>query len=141
MHPAVAENQSFVALDGDPRISYRIENSEQLALESRSFDLVLCKESLHHLARPVLGLYEMLRVCRRAALWIESYATFAGRAFERLGWSSVYETQQVGNLAARDNYVYRFVIDSRSGGVPMMHSEANEDFRRMGVFVTVDIDE
>ena len=40
-----------------------------------------------------------------------------------------------------DNYVYRFVIDSRSGGVPMMHSDANQDYRRMGVFVTVKIDE
>jgi hypothetical protein len=33
------------------------------------------------------------------------------------------------------NYVYRLVIDSRSGGVPMVHSEASEDFRRLGVFV------
>ena len=40
-----------------------------------------------------------------------------------------------------DNYVYRFVIESRSGGVPMMHADANEDFRRMGVFVTINIDE
>ncbi len=96
------------ALDGDSRISYRIENSEQLALESRSFDLVFCKESLHHLARPVLGLYEMLRVCRRAALLIEPYDTTSGRFFERLGLSTVYETHQAGNLGARDNFVYRF---------------------------------
>ncbi len=40
-----------------------------------------------------------------------------------------------------DNYVYRLVIDSRSGGVPMMHSDASEDYRRLGVFVTVNIDE
>jgi SAM-dependent methyltransferase len=92
----------------DPRVSYRVENGESLSFDSGSFDLVFCKESLHHLARPVLGLYEMLRVCRRAALWIEPYETVAGRVFERLGWSSVYETQQVGNLAARDNYVYRW---------------------------------
>jgi SAM-dependent methyltransferase len=85
-----------------------VENGESLSFDSGSFDLVFCKESLHHLARPVLGLYEMLRVCRRAALWIEPYETLAGRVFERLGWSSVYETQQVGNLAARDNYVYRW---------------------------------
>ncbi len=96
------------ALDRDPRISYRIENSEHLALESRSFDLVFCKESLHHLARPVLGLYEMLRICRRAALVIEPYDTVAGRLFERLGLATVYETHQMGNLGARDNFVYRF---------------------------------
>jgi len=92
----------------DPRVSYRVENAEHLDLESRSFDLVFCKESLYHLARPVLGLYEMLRVCRRAALWIEPCDTLAGRLFERLGLASVYETRQVGNLSARDNFVYRW---------------------------------
>ena len=40
-----------------------------------------------------------------------------------------------------DMYVYRFVVDSRSGGVPMMHSDTNEDYRRMGVFVRVRVDE
>jgi SAM-dependent methyltransferase len=92
----------------DPRVDYRIENAECLSFDSRSFDLVFCKESLHHLARPVLGLYEMLRVCRRAALWIEPHDTLAGRLFERLGLATVYETGQVGNLAARDNFVHRF---------------------------------
>ncbi len=92
----------------DPRVTYRVENAEHLSLPSRSFDLVFCKESLHHLARPVLGLYEMLRVCRRAALWIEPCDTLAGRLFERFGLASVYETRQLGNLSARDNFVYRW---------------------------------
>jgi SAM-dependent methyltransferase len=92
----------------DSRVRYRIENSEHLSLDSRSFDFVLCKESLHHLARPVLGLYEMLRVCRRAALIIEPYDTLAGRLLERLGLSTVYETDQVGNIGSRDNFVYRW---------------------------------
>lgn len=92
----------------DPRVRYRIENAEHLSLDSRSFDFVLCKESLHHLARPVLGLYEMLRVCRRAALIIEPCETLAGRLFERLGLSTVYETDQVGNIGSRDNFVYRW---------------------------------
>ena len=34
-----------------------------------------------------------------------------------------------------DEYVFRLIITSESGGVPMMHSEANEDFRALGVFV------
>lgn len=38
------------------------------------------------------------------------------------------------------NYVYRLIIDSRSGGVPMTHSEASEDFRRLGVLVIPRID-
>ncbi len=96
------------AVRADSRVSYRIENSERLSFESRSCDLVFCKESLHHLARPVLGLYEMLRVCRLSALLIEPYDTLSGRLFERLGLATVYETGQTGNLGARDNFVFRF---------------------------------
>jgi SAM-dependent methyltransferase len=92
----------------DPRVRYQIENSEHLSFDSRCFDFVLCKESLHHLARPVLGLYEMLRVCRRAALIIEPHETLAGSLLEQLGLSTVYETDQVGNIGSRDNFVYRW---------------------------------
>jgi len=92
----------------DPRVNYRVENAECLSFPSRSYDLVFCKESLHHLARPVLGLYEMLRVCREAAILIEPYETWAGRILQTLGIATVYEKNQIGNVAARDNYVYRW---------------------------------
>ena len=59
------ELKSFIA--DDERCSYTQENSECLTLPSQSFDLVLCKEGLHHLARPVLGVYEMLRLTRDAS--------------------------------------------------------------------------
>jgi SAM-dependent methyltransferase len=92
----------------DPRIHYEKQNCERLGYPSRSFDLVFCKESLHHLARPVLGLYEMLRVCREAALVIEPYDTQLDRLLQRFGLSTVYESNQRGNLALRDNFVYRW---------------------------------
>lgn len=93
---------------GDPRIRYEKHNCEHLGFASRSFDLVFCKESLHHLARPVLGLYEMLRVCREAALVVEPYDTQLDRLLRRLGLSTVYESNQLGNLSLRDNFVYRW---------------------------------
>jgi len=39
-----------------------------------------------------------------------------------------------------NNYVYRFFVDSFAGGVPMMHSETNDDFRHLGVFVEPSIE-
>ena len=57
----------------DSRVSYHKENCENLSFASQSFDLVFCKEGLHHLARPVQGLYEMLRVSRKAVIFVESY--------------------------------------------------------------------
>ncbi len=92
----------------DPRVVYELANAEALPYASRSFDLVLCKEALHHLARPVLGLYEMLRVCRHRAVLIEPWECGLLGVFDRLGLTTRIERGQVLNLAARDNHVYRF---------------------------------
>ena len=40
-----------------------------------------------------------------------------------------------------DEYVFRLIITSESGGVPMLHAEANEDFRALGVFVGLRVEE
>jgi ubiquinone/menaquinone biosynthesis C-methylase UbiE len=50
---------------------YQCENAEKLSFEDNAFDFVLCKESYHHFPRPMLALYEMLRVCRKAVILIE----------------------------------------------------------------------
>jgi ubiquinone/menaquinone biosynthesis C-methylase UbiE len=41
-------------------------NAENLSLPDKSFDYVVCKEALHHMPRPYLAIYEMLRVARKA---------------------------------------------------------------------------
>lgn len=102
------EEQIKKAADGDKRIHYEKQQCEKLTYKNQSFDLVFCKEGLHHLPRPVLGLYEMLRVCKKAAIVIEPYDTLLGQIFERLGLSSTYETDQEGNLKQRSNFVYRW---------------------------------
>jgi SAM-dependent methyltransferase len=103
------------AMARDERFTYRLENAEALTFPANSFDLVFCKEGLHHLARPVLGLYEMLRVCRRAAIVIEPYESRLGRMLERLGLASVYERRGSSfhvdasdRIVTRDNYVFRW---------------------------------
>ena len=94
----------------EPRIKYEKQNSECLSLASKSFDLVVCKEGIHHLARPVLGVYEMLRVTRSSIIIIEPAETIIGRLLEKLNLSSVYEKNQIGNIDLRDNYVYRWNV-------------------------------
>lgn len=95
-------------IKSDPRIQYKKENIESISAKNKSFDIVFCKESLHHLPRPVLGFYEMLRVCKKAVVFIEPNETFLGNFLEILGISSRYEKNQKGNLDARDNFVYRW---------------------------------
>jgi SAM-dependent methyltransferase len=48
-------------------------NAEKMALPDESFDFVLAKETLHHLQRPPLGVYEMLRVAKRGIVLLEPH--------------------------------------------------------------------
>ncbi len=50
---------------------YSKENAEHLSFADGSFDFALCKEAYHHFPRPMLALYEMLRVARRGVVLIE----------------------------------------------------------------------
>ena len=103
----------------DRRVSYSIENIEKLSFKDSSFNLVFVKEALHHVPRPVQGIYEMLRVSKKAIIFIEPADTLLGRIFEKLKISSLYEKNNVGNKKYRDNYVYRW---SHRGIVKILNS-------------------
>lgn len=50
---------------------YRKENAEAMSFANGQFDFVLCKESYHHFPRPMIALYEMLRVAKKGVVLIE----------------------------------------------------------------------
>jgi ubiquinone/menaquinone biosynthesis C-methylase UbiE len=50
---------------------WSVENAERLSFPDDSFDFALCKESYHHFPRPMVALYEMLRVAREGIVLIE----------------------------------------------------------------------
>lgn len=56
--------------------SFSKQNAENLSLDSNSFDYVLIKETLHHLPRPWLAIYEAFRVCKKGVIIIEPNDTF-----------------------------------------------------------------
>jgi ubiquinone/menaquinone biosynthesis C-methylase UbiE len=60
----IAKDDGFIT-------NYQIENAEQLSFKDHSFDFVLCKEAYHHFPRPMIALYEMLRVAKKAVILIE----------------------------------------------------------------------
>ncbi|MCL6495145.1 MAG: methyltransferase domain-containing protein [Ignavibacterium sp.] len=43
-------------------------NAEKIDLPDNSYDYLVCKEMLHHLPRPSIAIYEMLRVSRKAII-------------------------------------------------------------------------
>lgn len=51
-------------------------NAENLDLPDQSFDFVLMKEALHHLQRPYLGIYEMLRVAKKGLILLEPHREY-----------------------------------------------------------------
>jgi SAM-dependent methyltransferase len=46
-------------------------NAEDIDLPDQSMDVLYCKEAFHHFPRPMLGLYEMLRVAKHSVVLIE----------------------------------------------------------------------
>jgi ubiquinone/menaquinone biosynthesis C-methylase UbiE len=50
---------------------YSVENVEKLSFADDAFDYSYCKESYHHFPRAYMGVYEMLRVSKKAVILIE----------------------------------------------------------------------
>ena len=51
--------------------NYSIENAERLSFADEAFDFVFCKEAYHHFPRPMIALYEMLRVASKGVILVE----------------------------------------------------------------------
>lgn len=62
----------------DPRLKTLPLNAEAMDVADDSYDLTFVQDGLHHLPRPALGLTEMLRVSRDAAVVIEPHFGVAG---------------------------------------------------------------
>jgi ubiquinone/menaquinone biosynthesis C-methylase UbiE len=77
---------------------YKVENGEKLSFPDESFDFVLCKDSYHHMPRPMIALYEMLRVAKKGVVLIEPQDPWIDDPITPGPWIAGYES--VGN------YVY-----------------------------------
>ena len=51
--------------------AYSVENVEYLSFKEDSFEYVFCRHAFHHFPRAFLGLYEMVRVCKKGTILIE----------------------------------------------------------------------
>jgi len=65
------------------------QNAENLEFEDKQFDFAFCKESYHHFPRPIIALYEMLRVVKKGVILIEPadnyiFSTFIETFFHSL---------------------------------------------------------
>ncbi len=85
---------------------YRVENAESLDFAKNSFDVVFCKEALHHMPRPLIAVYEMIRVSRKAVIILEpndslawgSPLKFAGKLLRQL-WIALSPSTRWNNTS------------------------------------------
>ena len=84
----------------NPAIHIELQNAEALSYEDGSFDYVIVRAGLHHLPRPLIGVYEMLRVSKKGILIMEAQDSIVMRFLRRTGL--VLEIEPSGN------YVYTF---------------------------------
>ena len=47
------------------------QNAESLTFKDNQFDFAFCKEAYHHFPRPMISLYEMLRVSKKGVILVE----------------------------------------------------------------------
>ncbi len=75
-------------------------DAEALCFADQSFDWVVVRDGLHHLARPIKGLYELERVSREGFAILEGQDSIAVRVLAGLGFGE--------NRDPAGGYVYRF---------------------------------
>ena len=93
---------------------YKQENAESLSFQDDEFDYVFCKESYHHFPRPILALYEMLRVARKGVVLIEPNDMFINERLSEVFFRSfkniikiLLRRKEFRNFfEAEGNYVY-----------------------------------
>ena len=84
----------------NPALRCLVMDAESLAFADRSFDWAIVREGLHHLARPLKGLYEMERVAREGFAVLEGQDSLVVRLLVKLGFGESWDPA--------GGYVYRF---------------------------------
>ena len=71
----IASNLYIDALEQSSKVNhiskYMEVNAESMDLPDDSVDYILCKEALHHMPRPYMAIYEMLRVAKKGVFFVE----------------------------------------------------------------------
>lgn len=95
----LVENAVATAKASFPDVEGQVEDGEKLSFQDGQFDYSFVAASLHHLPRPVLGLYELLRVSKKGVIVIEPNDSWLTRVATAMGLATEVEPS--------GNYVYR----------------------------------
>jgi len=96
----IGENAVVGTVASFENIHGSIGDVERLHFKDNIFDYSFIAASLHHLSKPMLGLYELLRVAKYGVIVIEPNDSILTRIATSLGFA--HEIEKFGN------YVFRF---------------------------------
>lgn len=96
----LSEKSVQMTLKLNKNIRGYVEDNEKLSFSDNSFDYVFIAAALHHLPRPMVGLYELIRVAKCGLIVIEPNDSWLTRLATRFKLAT--EIEEAGN------YVYRF---------------------------------
>lgn len=82
----------------DPRLKGMVVDAQNVACNSRTFGVVLIQDGLHHLASPIQGFTEMLRLSSVGVIFLEPHDSLIGKLIGTR-WEQNGEAQ---------NYVFRW---------------------------------
>lgn len=109
---------------------YSVENAESLSFADDSFDVVFCKESYHHFPRPIIALYEMLRVAREAVILIEPYDNL-DVVISKKAYLTAFIKRIVSKITGKKQEVYkpelRYRKHAHEGGGNFVYSLSNRE--------------
>lgn len=86
--------------------NYKVENAESLSFKDSEFDFIFCKESYHHFPRPMVALYEMLRVAKTGVILVEPNDPYITDKFSNLFFRNFKNT--VKYLLGKKNSKHSF---------------------------------
>lgn len=112
---------------------YEYCNVEDIKYDNNSFDYVFIKETLHHVPRPYLGIYEMIRVAKKAVIIIEPHVQILHDTY--LGY------EECGNYSYRFNQFdfMQVAASLKLQGISYTFSHNPETFSLDGMYGDISI--
>jgi len=89
------------AFEGGAIDNFSEEDAENLSYKAEEFDWGIVKAGLHHLPRPIMGIYELLRVSRKGIFILEGHDGYFLRVLRKYLFPG-------RDWEPSGNYVYRF---------------------------------
>lgn len=88
---------------------FGVENAEKLSFSDNQFDFTFCREAYHHMPRPWMGVYEMLRVSRKGIVLIEPQDQ-GGTLYNLIKTLKAGLGKMIGDYEESGNFVYRLSL-------------------------------